>query len=378
MALTKRTVPLACVIGLLVSFGLLTFALGGLSVWDTQQLVDASSFRNAAQLVGTPNLYDFDSYKTLQIQEYQATDSFRMFLRPPWYAAATIWLAHLSSSTALIAWRILMGLAAALFVMLWKKRGEAALAMCCSMPLITALLQGQDDSLMLAGLALALFFTRGEKDFLAGVALALCSIKPNLFIFIPLVLLFTRRARIGLGLSAGLASLIVVSFAVQGATWPLEFLSILLRPNLYNSYPHGVSLLYLAQNSGTVFKGATAVALLAVGIARVRRISQAQGLEAGLCAAIAAAVVTSPHAFLHDVLLAVPFALVSLEAPSNWGRALSLFTLSSCWTVPFILATRGTSSSPMATLLIALPIAGLLLVSVQRNLLHPQSRSVLS
>ena len=374
----KSGVLLACCGGLLVSSGGLTLLRGGLSPWDTHQLVDESSFRNAAELVGTPDLYDFDSYAALQTQEYQVTESFRMFLRPPWYAFAAIWLAHLSSPTALIAWRILMGLAAALFVVLWKKPWEAALAICWSVPLVLALVQGQDDSLILAGLAVGLFFARSGKDFLAGVALALCSIKPNLFILVPFVLLFTRRGRMALGLSVGLGSLMGVSFLVQGAAWPIEFMAILLRPSLYNSYPHGVSLLYLAQNGGSVFKGTTAVALLAVAIACVRRISQARGLEAGLCAAMAAAVVTSPHAYLHDALLVVPFALLSLEAASNWTRALAFFMLSSLWTVPFILTEGDPWNSPVATALIALPVAGLLWNSAQENFLRAQQTSVLS
>jgi len=363
--LTKRQIQMACAGGLLVSFVALTWVLGGLSIWDADRLVDASSFRNAAQLVGTPDLYQFDFYVALQSEEYQATDSFRMFLRPPWYAFVTIWMAHLSSPTALIAWRICMGLATSLFVVLWKKRWDAALAICWSMPLVAAIIQGQDDSLILAGLALGLFFARRGQEFLAGAALALCSIKPNLFVLVPFVLLFARRGRMGLGLSAGLGSLLGVSFLVQEATWPTEFLAILLRPSLYNSYPNGVSLVYLAQNSSAVVKGSLTIGLLVAGIACVRRIEQARGLEAGLCAAMAAAVVTSPHAYMHDVLLVVPFALLSFEERSTWSKALALFTLSSVWTIPFLLATLGTTTSPAATLLIALPIVVLLWISAR-------------
>jgi hypothetical protein len=352
---------LACAIGLLVSFGEYTVASKGLSIWNADKLVDASSFRNAAQFLGTGDLYNGDAYVAVQRQEYQVADSFRVFLRPPWYALAVFWQADMSRQWALIAWRFLMLLATGLFVWMWPSKREAFLAMCWSLSLVRAIHEGQDDSLILAGLALSLFWAHQGKDFLAGFVLAVCTIKPNLFIFVPVAMLAAPRAKVAWGLFVGIATLVVVSHLVQGPAWPGEFLNLLLSPQRYNSNPHGVSLFYLAKTDLPSGNGLAFVVLLAGGVVCVYRIAKALGLEIGLCAALAAAVVTSPHAYLQDGLLLIPFLLLSVHGTAGWKKWLALFTLSSLWAIPYFLVTRGTVSSPITPLLITLPAFVLLL-----------------
>src|SRR3954469_6210307 len=104
----KASVLLACAAGLIVSFGGLTIHLGSTSVWESSALVDETSFRNATEFLGTTDLYDPEAYATIQRREYNAVDSFRVFLRPPWYALASVWLKSFSTGTSLMLWRIVM------------------------------------------------------------------------------------------------------------------------------------------------------------------------------------------------------------------------------------------------------------------------------
>ncbi len=355
---------LAFLLGLLVSPVSIVVTLLGPGVWNSVTLIDAASFRNGAQFVGTPDLYNVDAYVAVQKQEFPAPAAYRQFLRPPWYATAVGWLADMPYRAAMNAWRIAMAGMALLFIAAWPSRFRAALAICWSIPLLSAMLQGQDDGVLLSAMAFSLLLLRHERNVLAGVVLSICAIKPHLFIFIPIALVAARKSRIGLGLAAGLGLQMVISFVVQGAAWPVDYLRVILSGGPSDAFTNGVSLINLFKEIGPGAELTASILFIAAGGVYVFRLARTAPFTHSLCVAVATAVITSPHAFLQDMLLVVPLALLSLDIDRLWKRSLALFFLSSAWAVGYhIAAAQGPSVSYVATLLAVLPVIGLIVLT---------------
>jgi hypothetical protein len=89
---------------------------------------------------------------------------------------------------------------------------------------------GQVNTLVLLGIALFLFFSRSDRDFAAGAALALTTIKPHLVIItLPLLLLhvtWQRRWHVLAGFLTALAACALVLFLLY-PPWLLSFLQVI-------------------------------------------------------------------------------------------------------------------------------------------------------
>jgi glycosyl transferase family 87 len=235
----RLRVAALCALGLLLTIGLLPehppYVIR--PVWRTQGVMDASSFRSAAQLLGGPGLYNPNAVLANQRQQIDQTldlGSVRVFLRPPWYALAVKWMAWLPYRTAMALWKIGLLVGCALFVLLWRgNRSAAALAVCWSFPIAAALEQGQDTVWLLVLVAAALALVTRGRELSAGFVLSLCFIKFHLLLFLPL-LLVGKRFRLAAGFVTGSTVLWAVSTVVQGPSWPLAFLRQLTLPDLHS------------------------------------------------------------------------------------------------------------------------------------------------
>jgi hypothetical protein len=352
---TAWKAPIACAAGLLFTWGTIPHVTR--PILRGEGLMDSTSFRNGAQFLGTRYLYDPAAYVNMQRREPGAQTGYRIYLRPPWYALSSLWLAYLPYKKAMVTWKALMLAAAVVFVFLWPERRAAALALCWGYPLPASLEQGQDVTLVLSGLALAGTLAHDRKDYLAGLALAFCSIKPNLLVMAPIALVSAKRPRIATGLVAGLGILSAVSFGIQGSTWPADFIRILATPDMYNKFPQSPSLAYLFPHSTETFKAIASLALAFAMLPFIVQIGRRDGVVPAIYAAVAAAVVTSPHAYLQDVLLVMPFTLlVAVSGQSDWIRRIAWFVL--CPASTFPLANRIPSIGALA---IAVPVLALII-----------------
>jgi hypothetical protein len=326
-------------------------------VWSTAQIIDGASYRTAGQLVGTPDLYKPSAYGELQRKEAGTGAGYRIFLRMPWYAWAVkeCGFSAMPYRSAMIAWRTAMAAFAVAFIFVWADWKSAFAAMCCAISFYALIRQGQDSSVMLLAIASAAWLARREMDYAAGAVLALCSIKPNLSVLLPLAILAAGRWKIAMGLIGGVGALLAMSFAVQGSSWPAEFIEVLRNPGAqYAPSPHGKSVVFLLYKASAQTEGIASAILTILCAPLVVRTARRQGVELGLFASVAAAVATSVHSFTHDFLIAMPLALVAAKSESARVRWMAIAVLCPLTMLPSISGRFGIEA------LSALPVLALM------------------
>ncbi len=187
-------------------------------------------------------------------------------------------------------------------------------------PAFVSILNGQDSAVLLLGAGLWCFGLLNEKDPVAGLGLALTTIRPHLALILALPFLF-KRQRVWWWFLAGSAGLAIFSFLLVGVKGTENFLSILQISASGEGYKINetamVNLLGLLRRGfpavpPPVFRSAgwivyvCALVFLCVVWARSRKIE-----EKHLGTAVLLAVFTAPHLHYHDlVLLLIPVICV--------------------------------------------------------------------
>lgn len=254
MTYIRRHLPLLF-IGLLLS--LILFALHVVAVYTifTSKYPGANDFYSrwgGARAFWVNGLNPYSEEATLQIQQ-------GIYGRPakenedpgpfayPFYVAILIWpLVYLPYAWASAIWLSLLEVVlfgAAFFTMamygwrppLWLATFTAVWVVIFYHGARTILL-GQVAALVYFGLALSLWALHRRADWLAGIALAFCTIKPQMvYLIIPALLWWgwrQKREQFLAYFGAALAVLVGVSLLLA-PSWPLDFLNQLLT---YNSY----------------------------------------------------------------------------------------------------------------------------------------------
>lgn len=194
----------------------------------------------------------------------------------------------------------------------------AAAGMLTFFPLFVSLMNGQDTALTTLGLCLCLFGLRSGRDRLAGLGLALTTVRPHLALFLALPFLFRRRqVFVWFGLGAALLGL--VSLAALGLEGMRGFANLLLVSAGGDWYglkqPLMVNLVGLlwraAPGLGATAIRATAWSVYGLALAGMcllwGRSRDVTGRHFGL--AVVLALFTAPHLHYHDLtLLLVPLA----------------------------------------------------------------------
>jgi hypothetical protein len=284
------------------------------------------------RLVGSGQLYDAARNAQVELATGGATGRVLRYIRPPFQA---VMFRPLAALPFLLAYRIyvLLSLFALVgFVLLWPGPDRAALALACcwSLPVSAVFANGQDVAFLLLWLALAARW-HDRRPVWAGMALALCAAKFQLFLLIPLWLLAQRRWRMLSGLAAGGGILTAISFLFEGWTWPQRMLAAVrspligpgewIMPNL-----HG---LWLGRSSHPVVEGASVLAVTAVVALIAMWRSQ---FTPGLCAALVGSLLISYHAYPADAALLIPALLATFHlARMRWLRLLALALLAPIW-----------------------------------------------
>lgn len=269
----------------------------------------------SGQLVMRRQIYNTPVFQAAERAILGRTNPDLLDTRPPFLALLFWPLAQLTYTVAWPVWAAILIAGVLGFIWLWPDRQTAALACCWSGSLWAALCNGQDLLLVLVWLALALRI-REKRPFLTGLLLSLCAAKFHLFVFLPLLL---WRHRLWRGFAAGAAALVVISFALGGWRWPVEYAATVaseeavaqansaIMPNLHGLF---AALPY----SGACEIGASLCVAAAVLVAVNRT-----DFATGLAAVLAGGILVSRHAYLHDCALLLPALLIMLPAVRGWA-----------------------------------------------------------
>ena len=313
----------------LVGVGLSLFLALPLAPRAVQGDNDFPVFYVAAEVSGSPRLWDEAPYMEFQQRQFGDAHEALVWIRPPFYALLLkplSWLPFEQANAAWLAARLAaLGLAAAVWG--FSSTTMFVLAMLVSPPLMANLLGGQDVPFVLAAAAAALFAAQRERPLTAGLLLSLASIKFNLLLPLPLLLAAQRRWRMLAGLAGGGLALAALSVPAAGWSWPLDYWTALqqerIHPNLH-SMPSLSGLL-----SGAPGRLGWQIALTLAVLALAWLVSRRAELGPAMAFALAAGVLVAPHAYLADCLLLTPALLFVVERgrlkPLKLGAMILLF-----------------------------------------------------
>lgn len=309
-----------------------------------------------AKLAGTADLYsrsaNLDLIKSVQGFTMQTV----VYTRPPFYAAL---LRPLAALPYRVAYRLFS--LATLGSILWfvirfsKECPSLPFFAAISIPLLTALCNGQDTPLLLAILGGSILLTRRKMDFVAGLVLSLCAIKFHLFLFLPILFVVKKRWRILGGGAAGIALLAGLGVLVNGLGSTRQYIAVLRDPWINPSavgMPNLHGLVAVWDGGPRLEMLLAAVVLLAFLWITQRN----ESYEFLFAASLVCGLLVSFHSGVADTVILFPaFVMAAGASASEPLRASSALILTP---VPYFMALAGAPYSA------ALPIAMLLLVVV--------------
>jgi len=281
-----------------------------------------------ARLAFTGGLYDRARVTQVQQESVGVTGEAWRYTRLPYYAGLLWPLGLLPYRAAYGVWQVLSVGALAGFAALWRppRLGLTVLFTLLSLPAFAGLMNGQDLSFVLLWLALAARLHHSGRPFWAGVALALCASKFHLFVLLPVLLVGQRAWRLAAGLACGGAALVVLSFAVGGVDWPVDYWRVLTDPAIHPDAGNMPNLHGLVSFWPAVRWLEWPAAALTIGA--VYRVARRGNFDTALAATLAGGLLVSYHSYLPDCSLLLPAALVVLSASASaWLRVLAMFLL---------------------------------------------------
>jgi hypothetical protein len=204
---------------------------------------------------------------------------------------------------------------------------SAVLFSCLSVPVFTALLNGQDTTFLLLLVAAAAFLLDRSRPWSAGVVWSLCALKFHLFLLTPIFIVARKEWRFAGGLLAGGGFLAAVSFAAAGWSWPVEYFTSVRNPAFSPALAktptlHGV-LSFLP--GGSFLEPVVGVTVLAAVWVVCRRAE----LRLAMAATLAGGLLMGVHAYLPDLSLLLPACLAAIAlARTRLSRVVAFALLS--------------------------------------------------
>ena len=287
---------------------------------------DFCAFYTGARLYlqGPSRVYDLTLQRATEQQLLGRDDI--PFNHPPYELLLWLPLARLSFQTAF--W--LLRLAGLLLLAVASKLAATALCPRLGAPAIFlralaffpvpyCLWMGQDSVLLLAILAACAWLLARRMEWLAGAALGLALLKPQLVLPIAAVFLLMRRWRVVRGFLCSAFAVLTLSILMVGFAGMRQMLTILLagqtsahmaiHPSMMPNLRGLLSLLLAGHSSwDTILVGAISISLLLAARATVQPQQPSARAFAGL---ICFALLVSFHLNLHDLaLLLLPILLV--------------------------------------------------------------------
>jgi hypothetical protein len=245
------------------------------------------------------------------------------FVSPPPFAWLVLPLSLFGAAGAVYAWLLISVLA--LGASWWiaapgerPRRGLWLLAALAWYPVMYGLRLAQPDLLILFFVAVAWRLAEKEKPYLAGAVLGLAAIKPQLTLFLPLVLLAAGRWRIAVSWAVTAGLLAAASVAMLGGQGLADYVSLLNEArNITNNRYFTLAFVLGPGALASVAQGMIAVAAL-VGAYLNRNSSHARVFALGLVATSFGA--TYWH--LQDFTILLLAAWLFWHSPSGASRHL--------------------------------------------------------
>jgi hypothetical protein len=272
------------------------------------------------------------------------------YLNPPELAWLILPLSLLPYSVAAWIWRGILAIAFSLTCLLAAPGSRASrivhgVSAALLLPLLISAFFGQVSLLITAALALAWWLLRQDRHWLAGIALAAISLKPQAAFLVPLALLVAGYGRVFLSWLGATAILAGVGFLAVGTS---VFHNISESMALVHGIPGPVQISLERQLALPIAVVAIAAVVSASAIILIRL--RGQGPSIPMAAALLVSTLVSPYINFYD-LSAVLLAgwLILAVHPPRWQTLLTIAMY-----VPLYLA-------PVWPLLTAICLSGWLL-----------------
>jgi hypothetical protein len=232
---------------LFISVGLVSLALTYSLLWlrminDPSQRTGSDfigfyTLGRIAQTQGFQNIYNVTSQETIEegVVGFHIIPEF--YTHVPFISALSAMIVNPNYINSFIRWTfVLLCLNATSSYFLVKalcptdfKKGEIIdlfAGIFLFFPTFTALMNGQDDAILLVGLAIWLWGLFAERPFLAGLGLSLTVVRPQIALFLAVPFLFKRR-KVLWGFSLGGAIFIIMSWTLIKTEGMVSFINSL-------------------------------------------------------------------------------------------------------------------------------------------------------
>ena len=297
---TRQRITYYCIVLLIAALSVEVLSI----VKDHELGGDFMTFYAAGQVsLNYPHaqLYNLD-IQEIEYRRVAGPNGYSPFGYPPWFSIPLELIAHLPYPIAFGLWTLVSVVLLFLAYRIMAKTeglpsswNNLGFLVCLAFPpyLFYSLLNGHPSSFALLVMVSGYVLQKNEKNFLAGMTLALLSYKPTLLVFIVPMLLFTRQWKSLVGLVTGGTILGLVGLAWVGIDANIAFLRIL---RLYSEAINSRALIF--QNEKYIDLGA-AIRLM-----------------------------VGPHAFLRPLVLTLSLPVVCFlwyrngSHPLSWSLAI--------------------------------------------------------
>ena len=320
-----------------VGLAAMVWAAGGNTVTSASD--DFRCFYRAAQLVGTPALY--------QTGQYDFPGVRIPYMRLPVYAKILQPLARLSYKRARRLWIGTMVAIMACAFWLWPLKRSDAIApltmlACAASPVLSSLGVGQDVAIVMLLMAVSARLLLSDRPIAAGlVASIIFAVKLTYLPAIALVFL-VRSRRTLTALVAGCVLQFGISCLIQsGFGWLNDYAKVMRA----FANPPGANMptIHTVLGGGFLFCVAACVIY-----GCMLRMACRVPIEVALTAALPVAIIAAPHGYIYDFASAVPLFAYVLSFDTWAGRAAIL----ALTPFPYVLLTNEKFERPVAAVLV--------------------------
>ena len=273
--------------------------------------------------LGYAHLYDLPAQQAA-VQGLGSQFYYSPFINPPPLVWLVTPLTALPFGAALVLWTVLIVAAAVLAWWLTAPGDRLALVAFGAMwlglfPVAFGIMVGQPVALVAAAVAACWWLASRERHWLAGVALSVMVVKPQLALFVPVCLLVAGYFRVFAGWLIPAAVMGVVALALLGSDGVARYRDALsLASNWQITRGYAVSGLI---GTGPQLYGASGLALAAAVAAAWRW--RGRGTEIPIAAGIVGSLLFTPYVGFQDFAILVVAGWLVLRAGANaWQVAL--------------------------------------------------------
>jgi hypothetical protein len=280
----------------------------------------------AAAKVPLNELYNIEAEREMQTRvlgsPFPVTGGVMPFNHSPIFVPLMKLLVDDDYAASYLRWTVLLWFVALVCALVvFRMTGEVALALAAASfyPVFVSILHGHDTVLMLLGILLSAHLLSMRRDWLAGMALSLTTIKPHIAIFLAVPLIVRPKALVGF--CAASALLALYSFLLIGTRGVSEFLTLIrvsAGGEVFGMHPLVMyNLLGFMERAGASPNLARPIAWITFLLAAISVVAlwKRRPLNPPFALTILLAVITSPHLHEHDLALLI-VTFVTLSKPN--------------------------------------------------------------